>query len=510
MDLPSQISFRTSQPDPASLLAGPARASGGGQDFQRHLDNAGSSSERAVQRRDGQRQQARADGSGNSRDDAAAPARDSAGEAAGTQTSEQNADASMLPAAADVMGGQSIAADAGTGDEAETASGSQPGTADETLLTAGAPDAADADAAALPEKTAAATPGAAGQPVMDESKDKTDAQDEAAMQALLALNQPAPLPHPPARAAAVAETGGVMPDGKAAAPAGTAPAPASAMPDDMPDDMPGGMQDKTPQMTDDGGDDPQAGSGSRSGQGLGHEAAAGMAARKQDARDAAASPQTQIQTQAQTQAAQHAASAPAALAARLAPSGADTTAASAISSAAASSASGDGQGLTSSQAQNTGAATVRIGTLPGQSQPTQLPAMAIALQIARNVQKGLSRFNIQLDPPEMGRIDVRMEVQRDGQVAAHLVVEKPQTLDLLQRDARALQQALNDAGLQADSDSLSFSLRDENAGGNARGFSGGEAGSNAPSAAQADAGETVQSLIYNVNLSATGGVDIRV
>lgn len=155
--------------------------------------------------------------------------------------------------------------------------------------------------------------------------------------------------------------------------------------------------------------------------------------------------------------------------------------------------------------QTSNTATVRIGTLPGQSQPTQIPAMAIALQIARNLQKGINRFDIRLDPPEMGRIDIRMEVRRDGHVMAHLTVEKPETLDLLQRDARALQQALNNAGLDADENSLNFSLHDQNADEDRRDAAGSE-----QSSAGVDDAEPATAPIYNVNLSATGGIDIRV
>jgi len=148
---------------------------------------------------------------------------------------------------------------------------------------------------------------------------------------------------------------------------------------------------------------------------------------------------------------------------------------------------------------------VRIGTLPGQSQPTQIPAMAIALQIARNLQKGINRFEIRLDPPEMGRIDIRMEVRRDGHVMAHLTVEKPETLELLQRDARALQQALNNAGLDADENSLNFSLHDQNADEDRRNAAGSE-----PDSAGVDDADPATAPVYNVNLSATGGIDIRV
>jgi hypothetical protein len=41
-----------------------------------------------------------------------------------------------------------------------------------------------------------------------------------------------------------------------------------------------------------------------------------------------------------------------------------------------------------------------------------------------------------------------------------VVVDRPATLDLLQRDAKALERALQDAGLQTGSGSLSFNLRD--------------------------------------------------
>lgn len=153
------------------------------------------------------------------------------------------------------------------------------------------------------------------------------------------------------------------------------------------------------------------------------------------------------------------------------------------------------------------AATVRIGTLPGQSQPTQVPAATIALQMARNLQKGMSRFEIRLDPPEMGRIDVRMEIRKDGHVVAHMSVERPETLDLLQRDARALQQALNNAGLQADSDSLNFSLKDQSGDTSRQQLAGSE--SSTPGMG-AEEDEAPALPIYNVNLAVNGGVDIRI
>ena len=168
-------------------------------------------------------------------------------------------------------------------------------------------------------------------------------------------------------------------------------------------------------------------------------------------------------------------------------------------------------GVQASGARGTGSSpTVRIGTLPGQTQPTQLPASTIAIQMARNLQKGVDRFEIRLDPPEMGRIDVKMEVNKDGHVSAHLMADKQDTLDLLQRDQRALQQALQNAGLDADNSSLSFSLRDETPNGGSAFADNGGSGIAGGTDTTADAEEIAPTPLYNVNIAANGGVDIRI
>ncbi|WMT86241.1 flagellar hook-length control protein FliK [Pelagibacterium sp. 26DY04] len=89
----------------------------------------------------------------------------------------------------------------------------------------------------------------------------------------------------------------------------------------------------------------------------------------------------------------------------------------------------------------------------------------IAAEISRHVQNGTSRFEIKLNPAELGRIDVRMEVDTSGNVVARLAVERSETLDLLQRDQRALERALADAGLDSAKTELEFSL--QQGGGNA-------------------------------------------
>ncbi|AUN33462.1 flagellar hook-length control protein FliK [Niveispirillum cyanobacteriorum] len=88
------------------------------------------------------------------------------------------------------------------------------------------------------------------------------------------------------------------------------------------------------------------------------------------------------------------------------------------------------------------------------------PGQQMAFHVQRAVQDGNDRVSIQLNPYEMGRIDVQLEIGSEGKLRAKVMVENPATLEMLQKDAKNLEKALQDAGLQTDGDSLSFSLQD--------------------------------------------------
>ncbi len=94
-------------------------------------------------------------------------------------------------------------------------------------------------------------------------------------------------------------------------------------------------------------------------------------------------------------------------------------------------------------------------------QATQVPINNLAVHIAGQAQNGNKRFDIMLDPPELGRIEVRLDVAKDGATSTHIFVERSETLDLLQRDARALEKALHEAGLDMKEGNLQFSLKEE-------------------------------------------------
>jgi len=89
----------------------------------------------------------------------------------------------------------------------------------------------------------------------------------------------------------------------------------------------------------------------------------------------------------------------------------------------------------------------------------QINMPQVAFEVVRQFSQGASRFQIRLDPPELGRIDVRMQVDGDGNVHARMTVERAETLDLMQRDQRSLEKALAQAGLDSSKTNLEFSLR---------------------------------------------------
>ena len=86
-------------------------------------------------------------------------------------------------------------------------------------------------------------------------------------------------------------------------------------------------------------------------------------------------------------------------------------------------------------------------------------AEQVAVQIHKAANAGQDRVNIKLYPADLGRVLVKLEWADDGTLRAVISAERSETLDLLQRDSRALERALQDAGLKTDSGSLSFDLR---------------------------------------------------
>lgn len=104
--------------------------------------------------------------------------------------------------------------------------------------------------------------------------------------------------------------------------------------------------------------------------------------------------------------------------------------------------------------------SVTLASAPHQPVPLE----ALAVHIARKFEAGVSQFEIRLHPAELGQLDISLSVADDGHVTAVVRAERPETLDLLQRDARSLETQLRQAGLDVTSNSLNFSLSNGNGG----------------------------------------------
>jgi len=88
-----------------------------------------------------------------------------------------------------------------------------------------------------------------------------------------------------------------------------------------------------------------------------------------------------------------------------------------------------------------------------------VPLSGLAIEIVAQSHAGNKHFEIRLDPPELGRIHVKLDVDVDGNVSTRLVVDRADTLDLLKRDASSLERALQQSGLKTSDNALEFSLR---------------------------------------------------
>jgi flagellar hook-length control protein FliK len=82
----------------------------------------------------------------------------------------------------------------------------------------------------------------------------------------------------------------------------------------------------------------------------------------------------------------------------------------------------------------------------------------VAIHIQRALREGTGKLSIELSPAELGRIQVKLEIDEDKRVTAAVTVERSSTLELLQRDVKGLERALHDAGLNTEGGDLSFSL----------------------------------------------------
>lgn len=159
-------------------------------------------------------------------------------------------------------------------------------------------------------------------------------------------------------------------------------------------------------------------------------------------------------------------------------------------------------------------AAVRNNTAQGPRLPANA-SPALAAHIFRNFHQGLRQFEIRMDPPELGRVEVKLQVNsNDNRVHAVLSAERPETLADLQRSARELERALADAGLDLSENGLQFELSQ---GGEDAADTFDPSGDGfavysdaAPSGAVADPAAGALTRLYGFALSGASGIDVRI
>lgn len=107
----------------------------------------------------------------------------------------------------------------------------------------------------------------------------------------------------------------------------------------------------------------------------------------------------------------------------------------------------------------TGAPVQDTTPKPSLAQPHTVPMLAAAMM--RRISNGMKEFTLRLDPPELGRVDVRLTVGPDKKVRAVVSTDRPESLKDLALSARDLTRALQEAGLDLEENGLSFSMNDQ-------------------------------------------------
>ncbi len=138
-----------------------------------------------------------------------------------------------------------------------------------------------------------------------------------------------------------------------------------------------------------------------------------------------------------------------------------------------------------------------------------VPLQALAVEVGMRAMRGSKEFQIRLDPEDLGRIDVRLEIDDSGGVQAKLVVERVDTLHMLQRDAKTLERAFDQAGLKTNPDGLQFSLKSDSQ--NGRGQQGGQDGPTSTSRMTVEAPlEAFDTRTLAYRIPGSGAVDISI
>lgn len=85
----------------------------------------------------------------------------------------------------------------------------------------------------------------------------------------------------------------------------------------------------------------------------------------------------------------------------------------------------------------------------------------VAVQLHKAVKEGKTEMTVNLRPAELGKVEIKLTFGEGKSVTGLVMAENQASLTLLQKDADGLVRALQEAGLDADMNTMEFSLKDE-------------------------------------------------
>jgi flagellar hook-length control protein FliK len=159
------------------------------------------------------------------------------------------------------------------------------------------------------------------------------------------------------------------------------------------------------------------------------------------------------------------------------------------------------------------AATGRHAPAGGLPKATPDTVSALSAHLVQNLNGArATRFEIQLDPAGLGRVDVRVEISRSGELTAALTFDNPHAAHELRARAGELQAALQGAGFDLARTALQFNNGGQfGAGAFAQGENGQGQGAAHRDAAFANLDDNSESLPQPAQSRARpGGVDVRI
>lgn len=106
------------------------------------------------------------------------------------------------------------------------------------------------------------------------------------------------------------------------------------------------------------------------------------------------------------------------------------------------------------------AAHVRETSLSGLSRATIDATAQIAAQILRKLEGRSTRFEMALTPDDLGRVDVKLDIDSEGRLAARLAFDNPAAATDLRGRVDDLRRELEDAGFHMADDAFEFADRD--------------------------------------------------